>query len=79
MITICECPPDQLRQIAQSDRCTLHRCAACGTYWIRADIDEQSRPAIGGEIALAEMVTALARLKLPTATQAGHRRAMVST
>lgn len=64
MINTCECPPNQIRQIAQSDRCNLTRCS-CGQYWLQLDIDRTSRPAIGAELALAEMVAALARIELP--------------
>ena len=64
MINACDCPPNQIRQIAQSDRCNLTRCT-CGQYWIQLDIDAGSRPATEAEEALAEMVAALARLRLP--------------
>lgn len=71
MITVCDCPGVEIRHIAQSDKCILTRCS-CGQYWIQLDIDPTSRPASPAEAALAEMVAALARLKLP-APVVGHR------
>lgn len=64
MINICECPPSQIQQIAQSDRIVLWRCS-CGQYWLRTDLDAAARPATGAEADLAELVAALARIKLP--------------
>lgn len=72
MINICECPPSQIKQIAQSDRIVLWRCS-CGQYWIQTDLDATSRPATGAELALAELVSALARIKLAPPVAAQHR------
>lgn len=71
MINICECPPSQIQQIAQSDRIVLWRCS-CGQYWLRTALDPAARPATGAEADLAELVAALARIKLP-APVAAHR------
>lgn len=64
MITACDCPGVEIRQIAQSDKCILTRCS-CGQYWIQLDIDAGSRPTTLAEEALAEMVAAMSRLRLP--------------
>jgi len=71
MINICECPPSQVRPVTQSNRCRLLRCT-CGQYWLQLDIDPAARPATEAEAALAEMVSALVRIKLPVST-ATHR------
>lgn len=50
------------QQVAKSNELTLTRCA-CGRYWLEQN--GSSRVATETEQAIADIVTALARLKLP--------------
>lgn len=73
LITICECPADAIRHIAESNRCRLSQCRHCGTFWVQTEMDPNSRPADGAESALAEIIVALARGRAPVGAVAGYR------
>lgn len=56
--------------IAKSNELALSRAAGGGAYFIH--VGDVVRPAAGMEVALAEIVEALARLNVPGAVPAGR-------
>lgn len=60
------CNRSDLVAVAKSNLIVVSRCGRCGRYWLHEDGD-WLRPANEAEQALAEIVAALVRLKLPAA------------
>lgn len=63
---MCDCQKVNLTPVAKSDAVEVKRCP-CGKYVIVTNQEE--RPASETEAALADMITSLVRLKLPTSRQ----------